>query len=315
MLCDRYWSIAMASQPPTTPGLVLVDDPPTATHGTAEPLSDLQDAREAFERVKAEIMAVLPPQLAPMNVSIPKATSTVLGVAPRILALREQAARLPDFDLRCVDRLSDYAKATWLLHATDLPPPGAEQFEPLEREARALRARLLSWAAPLAMEGILAQAALEQIRKGAGARDVSSDLVALVAIYRAAWDNVRHLCGVTEHELERAAVVGTALFAHVSRLNTKPAVLPETALRVRQAWTLLDLAYSQCRRAVAYLRHAQGDADTFAPGLRGKTGPRRKRAKPEQAAETPDATSPRPTTTASSPVPGPPGPIGEPKGG
>jgi hypothetical protein len=65
------------------------------------------------------------------------------------------------------------------------------------------------------------------------------------------------------------------MFALLSRRENQAAVtLSNGSLRVRRAWTLLDRAYAQCRRALEFLRFEDDDADSLAPSLRRNQGPR-----------------------------------------
>lgn len=235
-------------------------------------IGDLEDARRAFARLCADIDAQDPRGLAPMNVDVVGAASMVLGVLPRLMTLRERAAGLVEFDVRCFDRLGDCAKALWFLHVTNPPPVAPEPAAALVSEVKALRARLLLWAEPLAASGRLSRDALGRIRGGAGFKDAASDLVALVALYRSCWDDVRASCAVTEQELDRGAELGPAVFAALSRKGTVELAPSPQSLRVRQAWTLLDRSYRECQRAVQFLRFHDGDAGEFAPSLRRNAG-------------------------------------------
>ena len=86
----------------------------------------------------------------------------------------------------------------------------------------------------------------------------------LVALYRSRWSEVADFRVVTEQELVRAGESAAKVFALVSRReNPEFASTADASLRVRRAWTLVDRAYDQCRRALQYLRHDQGDADVI----------------------------------------------------
>ncbi|MCU0693706.1 MAG: hypothetical protein MUF54_20140 [Polyangiaceae bacterium] len=240
---------------------------------------ELEAAEAGYLRVEAEIRAQSQDDLAAHNVDIVTASSTVLGVAAAVMGYRDRAEKLPEFEIRHFDRLVDYAKAAWYLHITNLPTSAPKDFPQLNAEVTALRAKLLMWAEPLAASGAFPQDALAAIKEGAGTRNNASDLVSLVVLYRSKWDVVQSICGVTLDDLDRGSKIGTALFAMVSRRDNQPAARRgDASLRVRQAWTLLDRAYSQCRRAIAYFRYDEGDVDTIAPSLRRNIGPR---AKPE----------------------------------
>jgi hypothetical protein len=253
---------------------------------TAALLQDLEDAQQAYERVKVELEALKPDELAMMNVDLVSATSIALGVSERILAHRDRMAKLPEFDVQNVDKLVDYARAAWYAYVTNLPAPEPADAAEVVNEVNALRAKMLMWATPLVGAGKFDSAAINRIKEGSGNKDAAGDLVALVGLYRAKWEDVKNICGVTEQDLARGAVIGPAVFAMLSRREFQSASATDGSHRVRRAWTLLDRAYNQCRRALSFLRFDDEDADMLAPSLRRNQGPR-----------TPtDRTQPPPTT-------------------
>jgi len=258
--------------PPSRPWHVSLQAPfwrenlPASVH-------ELEDACRAYERVAHAIDAVNTAGLSPQNLDLMAALSVVIGVAPGLLRYRDRMLKLPEFDIRHVDLLTDYATATWYLHVTNFAEPSDARG--LEDQVAPLRAKLLVWAAPLAHSGIFSQAAVDQIREGSGIRDAAGDLVALTALYREHWNQVRGICGVTEEELDLAARLGSAVYSIASRRENAPASPSEAALRVRKAWTLTDRAYSQCRRALAFLRYDENDVDILCPSLRRNAGHRR----------------------------------------
>lgn len=201
------------------------------------------------------------------------ATSIALGVADRVRSYRDRMAKLPEFDLTNVDKLVDYAKATYGLYLDNQPPPAPAEAEALMREASDLRSKLLVWSVPLVAAGHFDEAAVARVRSGSGHKDIPADLIQLVTLYRRSWSEVQAICGVTEQDIERAAALGPAVFAMLSRrehTTEKPGA--DGSLRLRRAWTRLDRAYAQCRRAIAFLRFAEGDVDEIAPNLRRNPG-------------------------------------------
>lgn len=238
-------------------------------------LGSFEVAEAAAQRVAAEMEALRPEELAALNVDVVSASAIILGAVDRIVAFREQMAKLPDFDLRNVDNLKDYAIAAWYVHITSLPVPEPAEAEALFQEAVELRSKFLRWSAPLADEGLLDRAAVDKIKEGSGNRDVPSDVVAFVGLYRANWAAIQGKCGVTEADLERGALIGPKVFSLVSqREHRKTTPRAEASQRVRRAWTLPDRAYAQCRRALTYLRFEEGDVDTIAPNVRSNSGSR-----------------------------------------
>src|SRR5512145_1739679 len=108
----------------------------------AETIRNLEDAERAYGRVKAELEALGPADLAAMNVEMVSATSIVLGVADRILTYRDRMAALPEFDVRNVDNLLDYGMAAWYCYVTNLPMPEPDDAALLISEVAELRAKL-----------------------------------------------------------------------------------------------------------------------------------------------------------------------------
>jgi hypothetical protein len=265
---------------------------------TRTPLQDLEGAEHAYNRVKAELDALKVEELAVVNVDVVSAASIALGVSDRILSFRERMAKLPEFDMRCVDNLVDYIKATWYAYVTNLPEPEPADAEQMIQEVVALRAKLLRWSNPLIEEGFFEAAAIAKIREGSGNKDTPSDLVALVGLYRAKWPEIQDMCNVTEENLNRGAQIGPAVFALVSRREARgSAASSDAALRVRRTWALLDNAYTECRRALQYLRFKDGDADSIAPSLRKNTGTR---TTSDSNQTSPNQTSPNSTNPGAS---------------
>jgi hypothetical protein len=237
------------------------------------PLTQLEDAEAAYKRVEPEANALTEDQFTAMNVDVVGASSIILGVAPRILAHRERMERLTEFDVRHVDGLVDRAKAAWYAVITNLPAAEPKDFEQMFAACVALRAKFLVWLTALVHEGVFEQAALDKIKEGSGNKDVPSDVVACVALFRSKWDQVRPMSAVTEADLARGAQIGPAVFATVSRRENKLlASQSDGSLRVRRFWTLADRSYDQCQRAIQYLQWDVGDAAVIAPSLRRNTG-------------------------------------------
>lgn len=256
-------------------------------------LQDFESAELAYNRVKPELEALSVEDLSPINVDLVSATSIALGVSERILAHRDRMAKLPEFEIKHVDNLVDYAKAAWYVYVTNLPVPDPQETSAYINEVVTLRAKLLMWATPLVGAGKFDDVAIAKIKEGSGFKDSASDVVALVGLYRSKWDEIKNMCGVTEAELTRAAEIAPAVFGIVSRREFQEANrLTDGSLRVRRAWTMLDRAYNNCRRALSFLRYDEGDADSLAPSLRRNAGTR---STPSEApAPTPPATPAEP---------------------
>jgi ATP/maltotriose-dependent transcriptional regulator MalT len=259
---------------------------------------DFEDLERAYKRVAAEIDAVAPESLTPMNLDVVTATMIVQGVAHRVLSYRERIAKLPEFDMRVVDRLADYAKAAGYLSVTNLKTPSPKEAEAIVAEASALKAQLLAWAVPLVAAGHFAEQAVAAIREGTGYKDHAADMVALVALYRGRWESVRSIIGVTEKDLTRAAELGAALWSIAAKREVPERSAAEGSTRLRAAWSLVDLAYAECRRAVEYLRPRNVPLEDILPSLRRNAG--RNASQPEA-----QPTEPAPETSAGAATPAP----------
>ena len=263
-------------------------------------VTDFEDVEKAYLRVSAELESFDTSTFTYMNVDVESATAIVLGVADQVLAYRERIAKLPEFDMVHVDKLVDYAKAAWFLFVTNQPAVAGKEADALIKEAGELRAKLLVWAPPLVAGGFFEEAAVARVREGGGFKDLASDLVALVALYRSKWQSVGTIVGVTDEELVRAAQLGTAVFGIASRKENAAKPGAEGSLRLRKAWSRLELAYNEVRRALDYLRPRDLPLDEIVPNLRRNLGPRG--AKPAEATASTGTTGATTTATGTAPA-------------
>ncbi|WP_437278561.1 hypothetical protein WME90_46365 [Sorangium sp. So ce375] len=240
-----------------------------------KPAAPLQ-AAAAFDRILPEIEALSPERLISIKIDIPRAVSQVLGVLPGLLALRPAIAeQLQQHDIALLDRLETYAFAAWYAHLLWLSSGGAENaLRPLLTEAAALRENLLGDAEALARRGLLDAETVAEIRAGHGHIDTANDLVALSALLGGSWSDIAGKTAATEAEVKRAGELGPQLLATLGvREHGKGPGPTEAADKRARAFALLVHAYDQTRRAVAYLRWNEGDADAIAPSLyKGRGG-------------------------------------------
>ncbi|WP_437963126.1 hypothetical protein WMF04_25645 [Sorangium sp. So ce260] len=233
-------------------------------------------AAAAFDRALPEIEALSADRLIAIKIDIPRAVSQVLGVLPGLLALRPAIAeQLQRHDVALLDRLETYALAAWYAHLLWLSSGGAENaLKPLLAESVPLRENLLGDAEALARRGLLDAAAVAEIRAGQGHIDTANDLVALSALFSGSWSEISGKTAATEDEVKRAGEIGPQLLAALGvREHGKGPGPTEAADKRARAFALLAHAYDQTRRAVAYLRWNEGDAELVAPSLyKGRGG-------------------------------------------
>ncbi|WP_437816579.1 hypothetical protein [Sorangium sp. So ce1078] len=272
-------------------------------------------AAAAFDKALPEIDALSPDRLIAINLDIPRMVSQVLGVLPGLLALRSDIAeRLQKHDVALLDRLETYALAAWYAHLVWLSSGGAENaLKPLLEEAVPLRENLLSDAEALARRGLLDAETVAEIRAGQGHIDTANDLVALSALFSGSWSEIAGKTAATEEEVKRAGEIGPQLLAALGvREHGKGPGPTEAADKRARAFALLVHAYDQTRRAVAYLRWNEGDADTIAPSLYKGRGGRPASssdtaAAPQDAAPAGSAGPTAPASPGAAPPGGPPG--------
>jgi hypothetical protein len=259
-------------------------------------------AEEVFERLKPELMALKTEELFQVNLDISAAFATVLGVLPEVRGLRGQIEKeLPSFDLVQFDKLEDYALALSGAQANYLAatsPP--DDLDALTEESSRVREMLLAEARSLVHRGLVSTAQLEELKGAKGYKNVATDLMVLTKVLRDVWEQIQGKTPTTTQDLDTASRLATRLFRVVGLREQSPARVAEaTELRMR-AYTKLLICYEDARRAVAYLRGAAGDADSYAPALH--PGRPRRRAKEEAEAATPPAAGGTNAPTTGAPV-------------
>lgn len=254
-------------------------------------------AEAVFEKVRPDLLKVDLAELLQVNLDLPAAISTVLGVLPELRGLRDQIAKeLPTFDIQRFDKLEDYAVALSYAQAKYLAatqPP--DDLADVAERAMNLREALLAECNALVLRKIVSPAQLEQLKGANGYKNVATDLMTLCTIMQDKWDQLQGKTLTTTDELNEASRVATRLLRIVGVRTQGPAVVAEATDLRQRAYTLLLQTYDDARRAVTYLRADEGDADDIAPALH----PGRPRKRGDQASG---------PTPAPGPAPTPPGP-------
>jgi hypothetical protein len=246
----------------------------------------LEAAEAAFEKIRPEMAALKPEEVARVNADIPTAVTIALGAYEQLLGLRaEIVQKLPEHTVQHLDDLPTYALGALYAHIVSVPVrDDSNRTRKLLDEAGPLRESLLVAAEALVHRGLMDADRVAEIRGNQGNIDRGSDLLALATLFREAWPTVEHKTAVEWSEVERAATLGPNLLMAlgVRGFADRTGASPQQAQDRARAFTLLLDAYDDCRQAATYLRWKQGDVDDFAPSLRPK--PREK--------GTPDAPTP-----------------------
>jgi hypothetical protein len=261
-------------------------DTPAASNAAAPP-SPPNAAADAFTKVEPELAALDAAALVPLVADVGAAVHTALAAAPRVREHRAALVEeLPQHPVADFDNLETYAQAAWYAHLVHTYASGSpESAKALVEEAGKLREGLLIAAEALAHRNLLDADAVAKIRKGGGNPDLAGDLGALAALFKESWGRVSGKTAVERQEIERAAELGPAVLVAVHAKKHKNVDTEDMRAR---AFTLLAGAYDSCRRALAYLRWKEGDADAIAPSLtRKRPGRKPGGKKDEEAGEAP----------------------------
>ena len=221
----------------------------------------------------------------------------MLSLQPRLAALEPQLGREAPRALPSLRRLRPLALAAWLAHARARAVVTSDEVTPLATEAFEWRARLLAAVDALVAFGCLDARQVAPFRAGPARdrRGAADTLLGLADLLEQRWERVEGSTPLKRPDLDRARVVALAL---VEALGAAPAVDAVEAATLRTAtWTLLFDHYEEVRRAVAWLRWRDGDADTLAPPL----GALRRPARPSAPTTAQPPTDPAPPPAVSPP--------------
>jgi len=232
----------------------------------------LEDGYEAYVKVEPEILALPPGDVVRVQADVTRCCAIALGAMPAIQSLKPLVqTELPAFPVDTIDKLTDYVFAAYYAHViADAPARNVEKLQKLNEEAVPLREDLLVQAAALAHKGFFDAAKVEEIRGGSGYLDTANDLIGLSLMFRMNWPTVETKTTVVQAECERADQLGRdILIALGARLqpNGEPTTIEEAIDRRARAFTLFQRNYEACRKAAAYLRWDEGDADSLVPSL------------------------------------------------
>ena len=238
---------------------------PDAADGTSPLL-------EAFEATRAERAALAESEVVFANVDLTRAATIALGAYPAIEALFAEIARaLPDCDLALFRTIP--AKADAVLQAdgdflaASTPDP---ELPGLNQEADALRHVMRIDLERAASHGVIAADRMKELSGATGYRNVASDLVVLTTIARTDAEALRGKTGITDAELERATKIAARMWHAIAERDASPERVDMANAERRRAFLLLDRAYDAARRAVSFVRWAEGDASEIAPSLRSQ---------------------------------------------
>jgi hypothetical protein len=248
----------------------------------------------AYRRVKPELDAVEPDNYLKITKEPTKVAMVGWAAAPRMQQYREVVVEhLPTFDISKLDNLRDYALAVFYTDSVAGPAPVDAALAALVDDATETRERMLSAAATMVVFGVLDEGRVAKLRSGNGYIDLAKDIIGLSAMFKQQWSQLQGQQPVTREEVDRAFDVGTELMLALSpkalrtQLGERTSNPVDAGNRIR-AFTLFVNIYDACRRAIAYIRHDHGDAESIAPTLFFRP---RRRSSAEPAEEAPPASN------------------------
>lgn len=230
----------------------------------------------AYEEVRAELAAIPDHALAPVRVDVETLTTRIRGVLPAVRVHLPRIARLPETDLQAIDRLETLVLALGHAHAmAQAEAPHEPVRVELVEASRRIEARLRMNLEVLAERGHLAK--VSPPRRGRR-RDhaVAYEALALAACFRERWSSIHDKTPITEADLAEATRTADALLDAIGEAK-RPKPKSMWSRERQRALTLLLRAYEELRRALAYVRWAEGDAERIAPSpyaseSRGRAG-------------------------------------------
>lgn len=231
----------------------------------------------AFERLRPKYAAIPEEDLIPVNVRITTVVGIMAAAARRMAALRDELSRVAGFDPSLLDELPlcadglDYAEGEY---RAELQPA---ELGDLAQEARQTREMFVRDLRNLVAHGRVAGSFLDEYTGAPGFKNLIDDIRLLARVYRNHWPNITGRSCRTLDDLDRAEAVIRRMTHWVGdRELGEAAPGPWADLRVR-AFTYAVRRYDEARRAVAFVRWTEGDADKIAPSLwrhrgRGRKG-------------------------------------------
>jgi hypothetical protein len=205
---------------------------------------------------------------------------------PSLEPLRSQFATLPGFELARFDKLRDYALALGHTHFMHRIAAGhSDAPRKLASELAKMRDVFRADATALASRRLLERARLTKLRRSTGFQDLAFEVLALVLLLREHWERIEKRTAIQLEELDYASELAEKLIVAVGRRAHAPAAIDAAAELRQRAFTLLAATYEEVRRAVAYLRWHEEDADFFAPSLFAQRRKRRRKPKPSSEPE------------------------------
>src|SRR6188768_4297400 len=273
----------------TEPSIPAVGAVPPASN-TPPTVPQFLPYREAYERALPATAALSEDELLHVNIDLPRAVATAIAALPRIMAYRDEAAKLNGFDTSHFDELQLHAFAVGHAHVKFLvasAPP--EALATLNESALELRDTIYHDAVALAHRGLIRGERVAEFKANVGYQNLAFDLLGLSDLLRQNWEQIASRSAVQLGELDQAELIGQQLMDAVGTREQAAALMARAQAQRQRNFTLFSRSYDQVRRAIGFLRWNHEDVDQICPSLfAGRGGSRRK----EPPAPTPPGADP-----------------------
>lgn len=238
---------------------------------TATPPLNFPEAsiEEACARREPELVALTEAELTVINISVPEAITTALGVIPKLKAIRPTLVKaLREFDFPLFDGLEDYTLVLHDAHGeylarSEQPSVPAE----LIRETLDFRKQLRLEAEVLVQRGLIDARKLARLSKTRSHAAIATDLGILGRVLKSHWAELRNKTAISKQDVERALRLQARLLRAAGRRDKVSDAVAAAADRRLRAFTLFTRAYAEARAGVMFVRRHTGDGDEIIPSL------------------------------------------------
>lgn len=234
---------------------------------------------DAYNSLLPKFRALSTEELVPINLDIPAAVTTALGVAPELAAFKDEVAQhLPKLDFEPMLHLDEYAMA--LSHAHTLYLMASQPVDSLQAlvaEGTALRETLFVDASALVRRSLLNGNQLKDLQGPVGYKNLAVDLQILAALFRENLGQLQGKCAVQATDVHRAEQIAAEILRTVGLREQGPTSVAATSDMRARAFTAFVRVYDQARRIVTFLRWNEDDVGSIAPSLyAGRSNGRKK---------------------------------------
>jgi hypothetical protein len=209
----------------------------------------------AFRRIASLSDSIPESEQERINVVATMVSTTALGAAPRIKAMRaEFVRRVPNHDMTLFDAYEDSALA---FEYTDVKVRATKQ-EKMRLTGRAealtaVRDRLYEFVEGIAGYGLVNQAALSEVKKEFGYKPMLRDVSTLLEIMGQNWQEVRHTAPFSLEEMSKIAAEVLSLRTALGLQEQAPEGPRQEIVRRRQVYTLFRRCVAEARKVGIYL--------------------------------------------------------------